>query len=197
MAGAARETLTRQAVVDAARQLIAEEGLDAVSLRRVAGKLGVTAPALYAYVDDKGDLLRSVAELAFAELTARFDDVDADADPIERIRAYSRAYLDLAMEQPELFRTMFVFPPELGVGDPIGAELPAATRAFDLPQAAIAEAIDQGLLRPVDPLLAALTLWSASHGAADVLLMGFDFDEAGRAEFIEQVLDTVVRGLRA
>lgn len=195
MVEASRPTLTREAVIDAARAMIESDGLDRVSLRKLAGTLGVTAPALYAYVEDKGDLLRSVAEEAFAELTARFEDID-DADPIERLRAYSRAYVDVAVDQPELFRTMFLFPPELGVAEPTGVELAAATRAFDVPRQAIEEAMDAGVLRRQDPAMAALTLWTATHGVADVLLMGFGFDAAGRDELVSLALDTVLRGLR-
>ena len=191
-----RETLTRDAVVSAARAMIERDGLDAVSLRRLAAKLGVTAPALYAYVADKGDLLRTVAEEAFAELTGRFQQIDDD-DPLERLRAYSQVYVGFAVEQPELFRTMFLFPPELGVSEPTGAELPAATRAFDVPLQAIADAMAAGLLREQDPLLVALTLWTATHGVADVVLMGFGFDDAGRDELVATVLDTILRGLRS
>ncbi len=62
METADRETLTGEAVVAAARDQIRTKGLDAVSLRQVGAALGVTAPALYAYVTDKRDLLRAVAE---------------------------------------------------------------------------------------------------------------------------------------
>lgn len=191
-----RETLTRPAVIAAARSMIEAEGLDNVSLRRLAGTLGVTAPALYAYVHDKRDLLRGVAEEAFAELIDRFEALDA-VEPLDRIRAYSRAYVEFALDNPELFRTMFLFPPELAVSAPTGEELPAATRAFDLPRQAIDDAFAAGLLRDVDPVMAALTLWTVTHGAADVLLLGFGFDDAGREQLIGTVLDTVIAGLLA
>jgi AcrR family transcriptional regulator len=192
-----RETLTREAIVAVTRDLIVSEGLDAVSLRRVGGALGVTAPALYAYVTDKRDLLRGVAEGEFATLMDRFEAVD-DPDPLMRMRAYSRAYVDYALEQPELFKTMFLFPPDLQLGEPTGEELPVATNTFERGLEAIAEAVERGMLRAdVDPLLAGLTLWTATHGLADVLLLGFGFDEAGREHLITTVLDTIIAGLSA
>lgn len=194
MAEGARPTLTREGVVEAARVLIEADGLDKVSLRRLAATLGVTAPALYAYVEDKGDLLRAVAEAAFAEITDRFEAIAA-TDPIERLRAFSRAYVGFAVERPELFRTLFLFPPELGVGEPTGQELPAATRAFDVPLRAIDDAMAAGQLRQQDPIVVAMTLWTTTHGVADVLLMGFGFDDAGRDQLVESVVDTVLTGL--
>ena len=52
-----REKLTRERVVDAALRIMDEEGLDAVSMRRVGRELGVEAMSLYNHVRDKEDLL--------------------------------------------------------------------------------------------------------------------------------------------
>ena len=105
-----RRDLERSEVVAAARAVIEKRGLEALSLRGVATRLGVSAPALYTHVDDKQDLLRAVSEAEFARMLDRFEAID-DADPIDRIRARSRAYLDYARENPELFRAMFHFQP--------------------------------------------------------------------------------------
>lgn len=191
-----RPALTRDTVVAAARQQIIDRGADAVSLRKVAQDLGVTAPALYAYVADKQEMLRAVAEIEFGRLIERFAAIDTD-DPVERIRQLSRAYVDHALENPELFRAMFLFPPELSIGDPTGRELPIATHAFQSAFDAVREAVEAGTFRPVEPVMASLTLWTATHGLADVLLLGFAFDDATRDLMVDQVLDTVIRGLRA
>lgn len=189
-----RETLTRSAIIVATRELIVADGLEAVSLRRVGAALGVTAPALYAYVKDKRDLMRGVAEVELAGLIAQFVAID-DPDPIDRIRRFSHVYIDYGLENPELFKTIFLFPPDLSLSEPTGEELPIATQAFELPMTAIADAVDAGLFKPVDPLMAGLTLWTATHGCATVLLLGFDMDPAGREALITSVLDTVIAGL--
>ncbi len=192
----ARETLTREAIVETTRTLIESEGLEAVSLRRVGAALGVTAPALYAHVDDKRDLLRSVAASALAMLVGAFESID-DTDPIARIRQFSRAYIDFASTNPELFKTMFLFPPDLTFGTPTGQELPMATLAFNVPLRALSEAMDAGTLRRMDPDLAGLTMWTVSHGCAEVLAMGFGIDDAGREALIAAAIDTMIDGLRA
>src|SRR3954447_14751455 len=107
-----RETLTREAVIAATRAIIVDESLAAVSLRQVGAALGVTAPALYAYVTDKRDLLRGVAEHEFGVLLAEFAKVH-DTERIARLRRLSRVYIEYALSNPELFKTMFLFPPEL------------------------------------------------------------------------------------
>ena len=191
-----REALTREAIVATTRALIETEGLEAVSLRRVGAALGVTAPALYAHVADKRDLLRSVAASAFAVLIQSFEAID-DPDPVERVRGFSRAYITFAADNPELFKTMFLFPPDLALGVPTGEELPMATLAFRVPLTALTEAMDAGIFKPMDPDLAGLTMWTVAHGCAEVLAMGFALDEQGRDALISAVIDTVIAGLRA
>jgi AcrR family transcriptional regulator len=191
-----REALTREAIVATTRTLIETEGLDAVSLRRVGAALGVTAPALYAHVADKRDLLRSVAASAFALLIQSFESVD-DPDPVERVRGFSRAYIEFAHRNPELFKTMFLFPPDLAIGTPTGEELPMATLAFRVPLTAMTEAMDAGTFKAMDPDLAGLTMWVAAHGCAEVLALGFALDDASRDALIDSVIETTINGFRA
>jgi AcrR family transcriptional regulator len=196
MSAADRAALTRESVVAAARQLVVEEGLDALSLRRLGRRLGVTAPALYAHVTDKRDLLAALAELQFDELVGRMDEVAA-LPPMERIRAHCRAYVMHAKDHPELFRVMFLFSPDLGPAGgahlPEGAELPAATKAFARAAEAVDEAVRAGDLVSADPLLTALALWSATHGLTTVLQLGLGFtpdtEEALLRELVDRLLD--------
>jgi AcrR family transcriptional regulator len=191
-----RAGLTREAIVAATRTLVETEGLDAVSLRRVGAALGVTAPALYAHVADKRDLLRSVAASALAMLISDFEAID-DPDPLDRIRRFSRVYIQFAATNPELFKTVFLFPPDLAITTPTGEELPMATLAFRVPLSALTQAMDEGTFRRMDPDLAGLTMWTVAHGCAEVLAMGFALDETSREALITAVIDTVIDGLRA
>jgi AcrR family transcriptional regulator len=191
-----RVGLTREAIVAATRTLIETEGLDAVSLRRVGAALGVTAPALYAHVADKRDLLRSVAASALAMLISDFEAID-DPDPLDRIRRFSRVYIQFAATNPGLFKTVFLFPPDLTITTPTGEELPMATLAFRVPLSALTQAMDEGTFRRMDPDLAGLTMWTVAHGCAEVLAMGFALDETSREALITAVIDTVIDGLRA
>lgn len=190
-----RPALTRQVIVDEARRMIVAEGLGALSLRRIAAALEVTAPALYAYVDDKADLLRAVADQELDALMARFDEV-AEPDPVARVAAYFRAYVDHARDEPELYPVMFLFPPSFAPGAPEGAATAAATRAFATSAQAVSDAIEAGAFRDLDPLQASLVMFTAAHGTASVLLMGFGFDRATEDALVETAIETVIAGLR-
>jgi AcrR family transcriptional regulator len=189
------KSLSRETVVDAARAQIVERGLAEFSLRQVGAALGVTAPALYAYVTDKTDLLRAVATFELGQLLGRFELV-VETDPVARVRRQSRIYVDYAVENPELFKAIFLFPPALEVAAPTGDELPTATLAFNYATDSIGQAIDNGAFRAdLDPLLATFTSWTMTHGLATVLLLGFAFDEPTREVLIDTVLDAMIRSL--
>ncbi len=192
------EPLTRARIVACARAIIEAGGAarvtEGLSLRAVARSLGVTAPALYAYVDGKDDLVAAVATQYFDELVARFEAVDT-TDPIAGIRALSRAYVDHALASPPLFRLLFRYPPaSTGVAVPEVEAFAPATRAFEVALATTTRAIDDGLLAEGDPVAAAMTMWAAVHGVAEVLLLGFGFDDAAADALVTSVIDTVLTG---
>lgn len=194
-----RDPLTRAAIVDAAREMLRTTELDNLSLRKLAGSLGVTAPALYAHVEDKEDLLRAVAETGFSALVHRLDQV-SEPDPVERLREYGRLYVEQALEDPEVFRVMFLYRPGALEVEGVNNELPAATEAFARPGEAVAAAIAAGgIYRDRDPILTAITLWTTAHGCASVLLLGARDGEViipgAMTGLVDEVIDVTLQGL--
>ena len=187
------QTVTRSSIVEATRELIRAEGLDAISLRRVGRAVGVTAPALYAHVRDKEDLLRAVAATQYGELVERLEAIEP-LDTLDRVRRSCHVYVDLAVDEPELFRTMFLFPPAVDQVDPLGVEFDAATEAFGLSAAAATAAVDVGILVG-DPVTISFAFWTASLGLASVLQMGLQLTDDQRTELIDTVIDGLLRGL--
>lgn len=191
----ARDPLSRDVVVAAAREMVVSEGLPAVSLRRLARRLGVTAPALYAYVRGREDLMRAVASDALDELGARIGAIVTD-DPVERIAEQCRSYVAFAVENPDLFVTMFALPPELPGVASLGVESPEATTLFGRAAAAIEAAAASGaVVLDDDPAVAALSMWATMHGVATVLTMGLEFDEETRRRVVERAVAGVLATL--
>jgi AcrR family transcriptional regulator len=188
---AGRGAIDRDVILAVARELLVADGIDGVSFRRIASRLGVTAPALYGYVDGKADLLRALAEQEFSQLLDRFAAV-RDPDPVARVRGHARAYVAYAREHPALFEVMFVFRPAWLAGD--AEELPLATAVFGAGLAGIEEAVAAGRLHG-EPFMVALTMWSAVHGVASVLLANPGLGTAAEDALVEQVIDTVLAGL--
>src|SRR3954469_2802750 len=149
-----RQPLTREAIARAARDILVAEGLHSVSLRRVAASLGVTAPALYAHVVDKRDLLQGIVEREIDTLLERFRSLDA-TDPVARLQAMAVAYVEYGLQNPDLFRAMFLFRPEL-TAEP-SADRPAlGSQILQAFVDGVRKAQSSGGLDHGDPELAAL-----------------------------------------
>src|SRR5213083_1777244 len=95
-----REHLTRERVIDAALAVMDSEGLDAVSMRRVAREVGVEAMSLYNHVRDKDDLLQGVCE----RIMASFEFPEGYTDWVERAKAGARSWRDMLRAHPDLVR---------------------------------------------------------------------------------------------
>ncbi len=188
-----RLPLSKDVIVAVSREIIINEGHEALSLRNLASHLNVTAAALYAYVDDKLDLLRSVAAVEFERLIRLYQSVGG-SEPIERLYRIGFAYVDYARNNPELFRTMFLFPP--GVDDPeLGEHNSWADRSFREAARIAKQAIEEGKLRAGDPLLTSVTIWSVVHGVANVVLMGAPVGRKREDLLIHSAVTAVLRGL--
>ncbi len=99
----ARPPLTRQRIIQTALRLMDEEGLEAVTMRRIGRELGVEAMSLYNHVSDKEDILAGVVEAVMA--TFEFPD-DEHADWAERARAAAREWRRLLKVHPNVITLM-------------------------------------------------------------------------------------------
>lgn len=99
----------REALIDAAVQLVEEGGPDAVSVREVAKRAGVSPGAPFRHFTNKSALMTAVAEQAMSrfrlEITNAVDKVATD-NPIERFSAIGVAYLRWAIRNPTHFQVI-------------------------------------------------------------------------------------------
>jgi AcrR family transcriptional regulator len=91
-------------IVDAARQILERGGPAALSMRAIAGRLGIRAPSLYKHFPDKEALEAALVSDALAEIADLFAAAaDGAADPLAGI---GRAYRAWALDHPHLYRLM-------------------------------------------------------------------------------------------
>jgi AcrR family transcriptional regulator len=95
-----RAPLTRERVIEAALLVMDQEGLEAVSMRRVAREVGVEAMSLYHHVEDKDDLLDGICE----HVMAGFDFPEPAGDWAEDCRRGARAWRRLLQAHPAVMR---------------------------------------------------------------------------------------------
>jgi TetR/AcrR family tetracycline transcriptional repressor len=98
-----REKLSRDRVIGAALRVMDKDGLEAVSMRRVAREVGVEAMSLYNHVQGKDDLLEGIRQRVFSEFV--FPDLDPD-DPYENGRRVAQSWRDLLKAHPNMLELL-------------------------------------------------------------------------------------------
>jgi AcrR family transcriptional regulator len=91
-------------IVEAARDLLESEGPAALSMRRVAERLGIKAPSLYKHLPDKHALEAALISRGFAEFAEHAERAPEDLD--DPIEALGRSYRTFARQHPHLYRLM-------------------------------------------------------------------------------------------
>lgn len=96
----------------AARRLLDKEGVEAVTMRRVAEAVGITPMAIYRHYPKREALLNALADEGFQELAAWLKQQRLKGDVEERLYKMGDLYLEHALKNPKLFELMFLKPRE-------------------------------------------------------------------------------------
>jgi AcrR family transcriptional regulator len=101
-----RQVRRREAIREA-RRILGEEGVGALSMRRLAKASKMAVNTLYAMFSTRDGILQAIVEDTIAERVARLSKVEGGADPVERLDALVRASLQHAVDNPGLFKPMY------------------------------------------------------------------------------------------
>ncbi len=194
----------RRALLDAGLELLAERGVDGFTLREVARRAGVSHAAPYHHFSDRGALVGAIVAESFELLGAALTEASAaaGADPLDRLGAMGRAYVDFALDHPQRYRLMFRSDLSRSGDSEAATDADAAgARAFATLMGAVQEAADRGLLREgTDAGAAAVAAWASVHGLASLVLegsLGIRAEHRERArQLASHVVGLVVDGLR-
>jgi AcrR family transcriptional regulator len=162
----------REAMIEAALNLIRERGPGGFSFAEVARLVGVSGAAPYRHFRDRNALIAEIALQGFVRFTNDLITAwhDGQPNPVRALENLGRAYLSFARREPAVYAAMF----EPGFPLEENAELAAAgDRAFSALRIA-AEAVINTLPAAKRPpvLMVALHLWSFSHGIASLFIGG-------------------------
>ena len=157
----------REAYIVAAQQCIAEQGLENLSLREVARKLGVSHQAPYKHYRSRDHLLAEVMARCFQRFAEHLDAREHFEAPEDDLASLGRQYLAYAHEHPLEYRLMFSTPWPETADDP--DLIRVASHAFDILREVLCRlhgTASSGADR-ID--LDALFVWSAMHGLAGAI----------------------------
>ena len=183
-----RPNLSPKLVIDTAMVLADTEGLDAVTLTRVARELGASQPALYRHVDSYDELIRALGLRGREILAARLTEAGVGLAGEDAVRAMGHAWRGLVADHPGLYAATDRSP---CAGDD---ELEnAVRRVVDvLSQAVLAFDLDAE-----ERVHAARTLRSAFHGFAHLEAGDGHPRDEDLDDSFDHLIDMICRGIRS
>lgn len=164
----------RRRILDAARIRFLETGLDGLSMRGIASKVGVSSMTLYLYYDGRQDIVRHIVAEGFEQLNWELRDAAVTASDANKLPSVCEAYLSFALQNSSYYQAMYRYLADRGEGPD---EL--LDEALEEPRRVITELLG-------DPLRST-ALWSALHGLA-MLAIGGQVAAAGSAEEVSRLL---------
>lgn len=190
-----REAL-RLGILDAAGRLLAEEGPQALSMRRVAREVNASTQVLYTMFGGKDGLANELFLEGFERLTGAHGAGPRSEDPLRRLYERAEAYFENALANPNYYRVMF-FDAIPGFR-PSEETLAKTWGTFDALTEAVRGCARAGLFaREVEeePREAALSLWSTAHGVVSLRITGHLPDEAEARRVFTTAMRGAVEGL--
>ncbi len=182
----------KNSLLEAARELANEIGVDNFTLREVARRANVSPAAPYHHFLDKQDLIRTLAIEAFRKLTSALNNAKQKKhSPLEQLQAIGVAYVLFAFDHHAEFR--FMFRRELCA--PIGQPDPLEVAGIDAQSVlynTILEAQAAKQISQSNPQEISLTLWSVVHGLSTILLES-PISKTTTAKSAKQMAQNVVR----
>lgn len=158
-------------ILDAARELFARHGYEAVTLRKIAEAIEYTPAAIYGHFHDKDDLIRTLCKRDFDAFSTRLAALAHVADPIERIRQLGHGYIQFALEHPQHYRLLFMSPADLAHDeDSLERRGDPHRDGYAFLKVSVQQALDQRRFAEhvQDADLVAQTFWAGVHGVASL-----------------------------
>jgi AcrR family transcriptional regulator len=194
----AKENL-RQEIFDAASELFAKEGVANVSMRKIAEKIEYSPTTIYLYFKDKTTLLHQICEETFAKLAVEVTKIRENTDdPMEILRGGMKAYIEFGLKHPNHYEVVFITPLdkyldkdfEYTFDDSMGKF------AFEKLAESVVGCMQAGVIKTGDVELISQTLWAGIHGLTSLFIGHSDFPFVEKDRLIENLLDTLIKGLQ-
>ena len=181
----------RARLVDEAAKVIAQHGVQELSVRDVAMRAGTTTNAIYTFFGSRGNLVAEVVARADDSFVAAHREAAGEGTGLLDLYNIGKAYVVWARENPTLYPILTDRRRARGSVPPWAPHVEHGTSPDGAPiVTAIASLIAQGVFRPADPVLLSTYLWAAVHGFVEVerMLGGDEPDGFDLVDYLHTVI---------
>lgn len=184
----------RDKILVISRHLLFTKGANALSMRKIANKVGVSATSIYLHFENKNELIHTLIDESINELGASIEQaVKKGVNSIDKLNNAIYGYINFALNNPEKYDIIYAVQPSLMGGYPKD-KFRKTRHLYHLLIEIIEEGKTKGLMYLDDPVLASYTLWAQLHGVVSVVLSKRLDNRIDRDIFIEKSVKTILRG---
>jgi len=183
---------TQARIFAAARALFDQNGVDGVSMRRIADKVGITPMAIYKHYPDKDALLNALMLDGFAAWEARVEKI-REPEPLDWLRQMGEAFVDFALGQPRRYEAAFLLKANAArryPGDFVAGRSPVISQFMTR----VEEARARGLIADVPTIDITIHFTALTQGLVDMYRAG---RFAGEVEFRDAYRKAICQCIRS
>lgn len=159
----------RKSLIATAIEIIIEEGLEKISMRRLGRRIGVSRTAAYRHFAGKSDLLCSIAEEGFIKMKKKIRQAHSETnDHVAKLMQQGVAYIEFAIKNPVYYRLMFGN--ILKIQDRTPDLIAAAAAAYKEIVDCVIECQKKKHVKPYDPHMIANMCWAMTHGISMLII---------------------------
>jgi len=152
-------------ILKAARKLFVEKGIGQTTIRNIADSIDYSIGTVYVYFRDKNEILHALHTECFADLGSQFKVLFNVKDPMERLKAMGKVYINYGLNNPDMYDLMFTLKAPMEFLEAIQKdEWDEGKASFDLLRTTVKQCMDAGHFKghKLEPL--SFLIWSCVHG---------------------------------
>jgi len=168
----------KNSLVQAALIILERDGADALSMRAIAGEVGVSHTAPYAHFKNKRELIEAITEAGYELLADGFgqDKTQRTSGNDNLVLSYGAAYLEFAMAHPQLYRLMLGQVETRGLKEtatPVSLDVSRQSITLKRPFLMLNQALEKELKNADLARQQAVGAWALVHGLSALLIEGY------------------------
>ena len=160
--------ILQKSILTAAREVFLEKGFDQTSIRSIAQRIEYSPTTIYLYFKDKDAILYALHTEGFNLLGSKMEVLNMVENPLERIKAMGRVYIQFAMDYPDYYDLMFVQKSPMNKLDEDHDVWKEGQTTFDGLKYSVQQCMDQGYLPFKNVETGYYMLWATLHGMCNL-----------------------------
>lgn len=188
----------RNTILGAARNIIAEEGIQGLSIRKITNAIGYTPGIIYHYFKDKNEIIESLVNEGYQRILASISSVKRNEnEPEKEIKEVFTNYIKAALAAPEEYKAFMLNndPSILKKTGLLGKGISKKSQTLQFLCDNLQRGINQGRYAPSDPELTAQIIWTSTFGLIIKLIIEKEIPQEQVNRLIEHHLSVLLNGI--